>query len=124
SDSGDYTCRGQSSDSQSSEISDAVTLTVSGSPKAVVSVKPDTHVFIGETVTLRCDVQGGGSTQWSYSWFKDNIRLYEYGGNSFITEQQISIRSVGYSDSGYYTCSGQLSEISDAVTLTVSAKPK
>ncbi|XP_053089298.1 leukocyte immunoglobulin-like receptor subfamily B member 2 isoform X2 [Pangasianodon hypophthalmus] len=95
-----------------------------GSPKAVISVKPDTHVFIGETVTLRCDVRRGGSTQWPYSWFQDNRRLYEYGGNSAITAQEIIIHADKNSDSGYYTCRGQYSEISVAVALTVSAKPK
>ncbi|KAG7330709.1 hypothetical protein KOW79_006931, partial [Hemibagrus wyckioides] len=102
-----------------------------GSPKAVVSIIPDTHVFIGETVTLRCDIQGGGDTQWTYSWKKNNYRFTE-GGERFSTDstmQEFKISSVNDSDSGTYTCRGhgrdsQSSEISDAVTLTVSAKPK
>ncbi|KAF4088764.1 hypothetical protein AMELA_G00058420, partial [Ameiurus melas] len=93
-----------------------------GSPKAVVSITPDTHVFIGETVTLRCDVQGGGDTQWTYNWYKNNRLTYR-------TMQEITIWSVSDSDSGVYTCRGrrsysQSSEISHAVTLTVSEKPK
>ncbi|XP_058250089.1 Fc receptor-like protein 2 [Hemibagrus wyckioides] len=130
-DSGTYTCSIKGRDSQSSEISDAVTLTVSGSPKAVVSIIPDTHVFIGETVTLRCDIQGGGDTQWTYSWKKNNYRFTE-GGERFSTDstmQEFKISSVNDSDSGTYTCRGhgrdsQSSEISDAVTLTVSERPQ
>ncbi|KAK3545133.1 hypothetical protein QTP70_001403 [Hemibagrus guttatus] len=100
----------------------------SGSPKAVVSITPDTHVFIGETVTLRCDIQGGGDTQWTYSWKQNNNELYTYGWGRVYTDstrQEFSIWTVEDSDSGTYTCRGhksdsQSSEISDAVTLTVS----
>ncbi|XP_047655759.1 obscurin-like isoform X3 [Tachysurus fulvidraco] len=132
SDSGTYTCRGHGGYNQSSEISDDVTLTVSGSPKAVVSIKPDTHVFTGETVTLRCDIQGGGNTQWTYSWNKDNNKLYSNGNKRYFrysTMQVLEIWSVEDSDSGTYSCRGhggynQSSEISDDVTLTVSVRPK
>ncbi|XP_047655771.1 sialoadhesin-like isoform X3 [Tachysurus fulvidraco] len=101
------------------------------SPKAVVSIKPDTHVFTGEIVTLRCDIQGGGNTQWTCSWNKDNNKLYSNGNErNFIdnTKQVFRIKNVEDSDSGTYTCRGhggynQSSEISD-VTLTVSVKPK
>ncbi|KAK3545832.1 hypothetical protein QTP70_015509, partial [Hemibagrus guttatus] len=103
-----------------------------GSPKAVVSITPDTHVFIGETVTLRCDIQGGGDTQWTYSWKINSNELYIDGRERFYTDstrQVLRIWSVKQSDSGTYTCRGhksdsQSSEISDAVTLTVSSKPK
>ncbi|KAK3546595.1 hypothetical protein QTP70_030482, partial [Hemibagrus guttatus] len=159
--SGNYTCRGwRSSDTQSSEISDAVTLTVSGeclqsagwkfywikptqssetetetdsyiissvrvsdgeSPKAVVTIKPDKHVFRGETVTLRCEIQGGGDTEWTYSWYENEYELYREHKT-----QEFSLRSVRNEDSGSYTCRGwrssdtQSSETSDAVTLSVS----
>ncbi|XP_047655888.1 sialoadhesin-like [Tachysurus fulvidraco] len=102
-----------------------------GSPKAVVSIKPDTHVFTGEAVILICDIQGGGNTQWTYSWNKDNNKLYSNGNKrDFIdTMQVLIIWSVEDSDSGTYSCRGhggynQSSVISDDVTLTVSVKPK
>ncbi|XP_047655697.1 carcinoembryonic antigen-related cell adhesion molecule 5-like isoform X1 [Tachysurus fulvidraco] len=102
-----------------------------GSPKAVVSIKPDTHVFIGETVTLRCDIQGGGDTQWTYSWNKNNTTISEGIWRTYIdnTMQGLIISYVRDSDSGTYTCRGQgrdsqSSEISEYVTLTVSVKPK
>ncbi|XP_053537837.1 uncharacterized protein LOC108266115 [Ictalurus punctatus] len=93
-----------------------------GRPKAVVSITPDTHVFIGETVTLRCEVQGGGNTQWTYSWYKNN-RLTDR------TVQEIRTVSAEYGHHGDFTCRGQSSdsqssEISDAVTLTVSEDPQ
>ncbi|GAA6094813.1 sialoadhesin-like [Tachysurus ichikawai] len=103
-----------------------------GSLKAVVSIKPDTHVFTGEIVTLRCDIQGGGDTQWSYSWNKDNNKLYSNGNKRYFIDNTMQVLIISYvedSDSGTYTCRGhgrdsQSSEISDDVTLTVSVKPK
>ncbi|KAK3566622.1 hypothetical protein QTP86_001659 [Hemibagrus guttatus] len=101
--------------------------TIAGSPKAVVSITPDTHVFNGETVVLTCDIQGGGDPRWTYSWNKSNNELSE-GGERFYTDntmQEFIIWTIEDSDSGTYTCRGdgsdsQSSEISDAVTLTVS----
>ncbi|XP_053089493.1 obscurin-like [Pangasianodon hypophthalmus] len=103
-----------------------------GSPKAVVSIKPDKNVYIGERVTLRCDVQEGGDTEWTYSWYKNNDRVYTKRGDRVYTEntvQEVSIRSVSDSDHGNYTCRGQRrdsqsSDIGDAVTLTVSERPR
>ncbi|KAM9501087.1 leukocyte immunoglobulin-like receptor subfamily A member 3 isoform 4-T4 [Clarias gariepinus] len=95
-----------------------------GKPKAVVSVKPHKHVFFGEHVGLRCDLQGEGDKQRTYSWYKNNNQLY-----TDRTKQDFKIWSVGDSDSGQYACRvhwsySQSSEISDDVTLMVSAKPK
>ncbi|KAI4882776.1 hypothetical protein NFI96_031435, partial [Prochilodus magdalenae] len=90
------------------------------SNKAMVNIKPDKQVFKGEPVTLRCDIQAGGDTEWTYSWYKDD-RLYPNRRT-----QEFPISSVTESNAGKYTCRGertndlQKSEISDAVTLTVS----
>ncbi|KAI4897006.1 hypothetical protein NFI96_009093, partial [Prochilodus magdalenae] len=88
--------------------------------KAMVNIKPDKQVFKGEPVTLRCDIQAGGDTEWTYSWYKDDS-LYPNRRT-----QEFTISSVTESNTGKYTCRGertndlQKSEISDAVTLTVS----
>ncbi|KAI4884352.1 hypothetical protein NFI96_009046 [Prochilodus magdalenae] len=90
------------------------------SNKAVVNIKPDKQVFKGEPVTLRCDIQAGGDTEWTYSWYKDDS-LYPNRRT-----QEFTISSVTESNAGKYTCRGertndlQKSEISDAVTLSVS----
>ncbi|XP_073693712.1 uncharacterized protein [Garra rufa] len=118
SNSGKYSCEVKS-------ISDAVTLTVSVRPKPVVKVSPDQRVFRGETVTLTCDIQGGGNIQWTYSWFKDGKP------HNLITTTaaaEFSFRADYVSDSGQYSCRGersdsQRSDISAAVTLTVSDLP-
>ncbi|KAI5086189.1 Fc receptor-like protein 5, partial [Silurus meridionalis] len=126
---GAYSCKGtQSSEPKYTQSSDAVTLTVAGEcvlyhilPKPVVIIKPDTHVFRGETVTFRCEIQGGGDTEWTYDWYKDDNTL-----NPKQTTQEFSISSVPDSSRGKYTCRGrrhsdnQISEMSDPVTFTVS----
>uniref|UniRef100_A0A672MYU3 Ig-like domain-containing protein n=1 Tax=Sinocyclocheilus grahami TaxID=75366 RepID=A0A672MYU3_SINGR len=89
-------------------------------PKPVVKVTPDQRVFRGETVTLTCDIQGGGNIQWTYSWFKDGSVIRR------VTERVYSITS-DQSDSGEYRCRGersdsQRSDTSAAVTLTVSGE--
>uniref|UniRef100_A0AAR2KMB3 Ig-like domain-containing protein n=1 Tax=Pygocentrus nattereri TaxID=42514 RepID=A0AAR2KMB3_PYGNA len=120
-----YWCRGERHDRPtSSEYSSSVTLTVNERPKPAVSIQPDHQVFRGETVTLRCEIKGGGVSNWQYSWFKD-------GSSTPVSyKQQYSISSVTASDGGTYTCRGAVrgtsrySHYSEAVTLTVSGKPK
>ncbi|XP_048039277.1 B-cell receptor CD22-like [Megalobrama amblycephala] len=90
--------------------------------KPVVKVTPDQRVFRGETVTLTCDIQGGGNIQWAYSWFKDRNPLNPYT----TTASEFSFTAeVSYS--GEYSCRGVRSDsqtdISAAVTLTVSDLP-
>ncbi|XP_053339430.1 Fc receptor-like protein 5 [Clarias gariepinus] len=89
-----------------------------GSPKAVLSIMPDTLVFIGECVTLRCDMQEGKDSQGPYSWNQNFIKKYQSGDNLF------TLRNVQIIGSDYYTCQEWNSKISEPVTLTVSAKPK
>ncbi|XP_047669987.1 B-cell receptor CD22-like [Tachysurus fulvidraco] len=119
------------SKSSNTTWTNSLLMTIIGSPKAVVSIKPDTHVFIGEIVDLRYDIQGGGDTQWTYSWNKNSTTISEGIGRKYIEIriQMFTVWPVEDSDSGSYTCRGhgrdsQSSEISDAVTLTVSVKPK
>ncbi|XP_067220400.1 Fc receptor-like protein 5 [Chanodichthys erythropterus] len=121
SESGKYSCYGsEEGGSRRSHHSDEVTLTVSERPKAKVSIKTDQHVFRGDSVTLRCDIDAEGVTSWRYNWYK---------GGSFIdtTElQELTFRSVSESESGKYSCYGsekggsRRSHYSDEVTLTVS----
>ncbi|XP_073669849.1 Fc receptor-like protein 5 [Paramisgurnus dabryanus] len=123
---GIYTCKGtETRGSRYSNISNAVTLTVSESP--VVSVNPDTQLFRGETVTLRCDIQDTGDTEWTYSWTVEKTN-----NRNIITQcntQECKINNIQQTDSGKYTCRGKIreqkTEMSDAVTLTVSSdKPQ
>ncbi|XP_030635210.1 basement membrane-specific heparan sulfate proteoglycan core protein-like [Chanos chanos] len=95
------------------------------SRKPVVILQPDKQTFRGETVTLRCEIQGEKDTDWEYSWYKKSSSL------SLVSKNQTyRISPVNQSHSGEYTCRGkdrrdsQNSEMSDAVTLTVSSESK
>ncbi|KAI2665986.1 Fc receptor-like protein 5 [Labeo rohita] len=121
SDAGKYSCYGaERGGSHRSHISDAVTLIVSERPKAKVTIKPDQHVFRGETVTLRCDTDGEGVTNWQYSWYKDS------SVSAFSELQEHTFNPVTESDTGEYSCDGeergrsQRSQHSDSITLTLS----
>ncbi|XP_059389583.1 sialoadhesin-like [Carassius carassius] len=93
-------------------------------PKPKVTIKPAQHVFRGETVTLRCEIYDEGVTSWSYNWYKEGSDF------EFNYQPELTIRSVTESDAGKYTCEGSETEgsrrtqESDAVTLTVSERPK
>ncbi len=91
-------------------------------PTPVVKVTPDQRVFRGETVNLTCDIQGAGHIQWRYSWFKDGNTQYPV----YTTAAEYSFRADYVSDSGEYSCQrssySQRSDISAAVTLTVSGE--
>ncbi|XP_053486115.1 carcinoembryonic antigen-related cell adhesion molecule 5-like [Ictalurus furcatus] len=124
-DGGHYKCRaGRRNRVFYTDYSNELRVDVIVTPKPEVIIEPHTQVYREEKVTLRCNIQGGGGTQWTYSWYKNEIE------NRHHTKQEFSISSVTDSDSGKYTCRGrrssyyQISEISDAVTLTVSEKPK
>uniref|UniRef100_A0A8C1LEL9 Ig-like domain-containing protein n=1 Tax=Cyprinus carpio TaxID=7962 RepID=A0A8C1LEL9_CYPCA len=87
-----------------------------------VSIKPDQHVFRGETVTLRCDIDGGGVTSWQYRWYKDS--------SLYSKLQEHTFSPVTESVTGKYFCYGaesegsRTSQHSDEVTLKVSDIPK
>ncbi|XP_053350611.1 leukocyte immunoglobulin-like receptor subfamily A member 3 [Clarias gariepinus] len=122
SDGGQYRCKAERRNPvHYTHYSDALWVNVTESPKAVVRINLDNHVFRGERVTLRCEIQGGGDTEWTYSWFENDYLL-----DSDQITQEFNLSPVTIDNGGKYTCRGrrssdsQSSEISDALTLTVS----
>ncbi|XP_058871819.1 Fc receptor-like protein 5 [Acipenser ruthenus] len=91
---------------------------------------PFPEIFTGETVTLRCGVEGG-SAGWKYLWYKDSedTPVLQTAGRS-ITGDSYTITAAAVSDQGQYCCRGQRknrpssSQLSNPVTLTVSELPK
>ncbi|KAI5614169.1 basement membrane-specific heparan sulfate proteoglycan core protein, partial [Silurus asotus] len=97
------------------------------SPKPVVKIQPDTHVFMNEEVTFRCEFQRGGDSVWIYDWYRDDKIFYpNHPHHTYHTTQEFSISSITDSSRGKYTCRGrrrsdnQISKRSNSVTLTVS----
>ncbi|CAI5694951.1 unnamed protein product [Oreochromis niloticus] len=122
--SGDYMCKSRRRDDSysSTEWSEAFTLSASIPSKPTVTLQPSwTQIYSGETVTVRCEIQGGEGAQWTYEWRAAKL-------NTPPTSNEYRIIRATESDSGGYSCRGRrdyfFSEWSDIVTLTVSYKPK
>ncbi|KAG1937957.1 Fc receptor-like protein [Pimephales promelas] len=124
--SGEYSCRGERSDSYT-EISDGVTLTVSGLPTSTVTVTPAGPVFTGETVNLKCVIKPYHSN-WRYEWYKDSEKL-QTSGRYTVNRDTVTISGATESDQGQYWCKGQRdgrpnsSTSRSAVSLSVKGKP-
>ncbi|CAI5682972.1 unnamed protein product [Oreochromis niloticus] len=121
SDSGGYSCRGRR-DYFFTEWSDIITLTVSFPNKPTVTLQPSwTQIYSGETVTVRCEIQGGEGAQWTYEWRAAKL-------NTPPTSNEYRIIRATESDSGGYSCRGRrdyfFTEWSDIITLTVSLSHK
>ncbi|XP_076738330.1 B-cell receptor CD22-like [Maylandia zebra] len=127
SDSGEYSCRGRRNSSWT-EWSDITTLKVTAPPKPTLTLQPSKtqihsgEIHSGETVTVRCEIQGGEGAQWTYEWRRGQVNI-----GSASSEYRIS--SAAESDSGGYSCRGKRNsswtEWSDITTLkvTVPSKP-
>lgn len=89
-------------------------------PKPAVFLQSSwTQIYSGDTVTLRCEIQGGEGAQWTYQWRRNNL-------NKPPTSSEYRISSATKSDGGRYSCRGKRSsswtEWSDITKLTVSCK--
>ncbi|XP_053350692.1 Fc receptor-like protein 5 [Clarias gariepinus] len=128
SDGGQYRCRaGRGNPVYYTQYSKEFSLKVK-EIKPVVIINPDTQVYRGERVTFRCNIQTGGDTEWTYSWYKnENTQTPHRTTQEFtvdITEQYRSYYECKYTCRGTRKRDSQISQISDPVTLSVSEKPK
>ncbi|KAM9401153.1 leukocyte immunoglobulin-like receptor subfamily A member 3 [Salvelinus alpinus] len=125
SDGGQYWCRaGRGDPVYYTLYSDPVQINITERPVAVLTLQPNwTQIFIRETVTMRCDIQGGGDSDWNYRWYKNSQLVI-----SFNTKPEYRISPVYWSNSDSYTCEGvkgnKFSKTSEAVKLTVSDQPQ
>ncbi|CAM4513077.1 unnamed protein product [Leuciscus chuanchicus] len=104
-----YRCRGaQTETQQNSEISDGVTLTVSGLPTSTVAVTPDSPVFTGETVNLKCVINSDHSN-WRYEWYKDRVIL-QTSERYTVNRDTLTIRGATESDQAVETWLGSLAQ--------------
>ncbi|MBN3312710.1 FCRL5 protein, partial [Atractosteus spatula] len=91
-----------------------VTLTVSPS---------STQHFTGQTVTLRCEVQGG-SAGWTVKYWTGRGQVSGCPSRGSRTAGVVcSTSSTSESDSGVYWCESTAGQHSNSVTLTVSRGP-
>ncbi|XP_053089507.1 basement membrane-specific heparan sulfate proteoglycan core protein-like, partial [Pangasianodon hypophthalmus] len=121
---GKYTCRGRRSDSQSSEISDPVPLSVSEKPKPELTSDLKGAALTGNSVTLSCTLKLQ-SAGWKFYWNKDTQRT-----ETETATHSYTIRSVRVSDGGQYKCIAgkgnpvHYTHYSDALWVNVIENPK
>uniref|UniRef100_A0A3Q3MC20 Ig-like domain-containing protein n=1 Tax=Mastacembelus armatus TaxID=205130 RepID=A0A3Q3MC20_9TELE len=124
SDSGKYSCQGRN-DYLLTEWSKVVTLTVAVSNMVTVTQQHDwPQIFSGETITVRCEIQGAGDTEWDYEWRTTRSITHR-------THVNIWTFTASGSSSGDYMCKGRLrgdwyssTKWSEATTVTVSHQPQ
>ncbi|XP_068996392.1 hemicentin-1 [Embiotoca jacksoni] len=109
SDSGTYECNATRDQTMlRTEHSDGRTLHISEIP--VPSLKPVTQwldVFPTESVNMSCGMQV--SSDWTYTWYKDEKELQADGAVLFDTDgTTLSINSTSSSHRGKYSCSAKL----------------
>ncbi|KAL1272173.1 hypothetical protein QQF64_031189 [Cirrhinus molitorella] len=126
SDGGQYWCRGHiDGRSVSSKFSSAVSLSVKDLPKSSLTVAPDSHVFTGETVNLKCVIEDYSdwikrnypsydwrylTSEWRYEWYKGNTNnsiMLHTSQYYTVNRDTLTIRGATGSDQGQYWCRGQ-----------------
>uniref|UniRef100_A0A3B4U1Z1 Ig-like domain-containing protein n=1 Tax=Seriola dumerili TaxID=41447 RepID=A0A3B4U1Z1_SERDU len=116
-----YRCRGGRGDPvYYTHFSQAVRIDTIVSNTAVVTLQPNwTEIYKGERITVSCEIQGGGDTEWTYEW--ETPRSLKPSN-----QQEYRISSASSSHSGDYRCMGRMksahrntTEWSDSVKLTV-----
>ncbi|KAG1957431.1 hypothetical protein F2P79_007489 [Pimephales promelas] len=105
SDGGQYRCRARR-EGRYTDYSEPVTVTIHERPKPRVTIKPDQHVFRGETVTLRCDIDAEGVSSWMYNWFKEGRNVYyePLSDSRRGAGGKYTISSVALNHTGVYMC--------------------
>ncbi len=95
-------------------------------PGSTLTVTPDSPVFTGETVNLKCVIESHSNGwridqthDWRYEWYKDSVML-----QTSINRDTLTIRGATESDQGYYWCRGQIRSISSQSSSTVSLSVK
>ncbi len=82
---------------------------------------PDSPVFTGETVNLKCVIISDHS-DWRYEWYKDSTEVSKH---HTVFENTLTIIGSRSSDAGQYWCKGHIdgrsvsSQSSSAVHLSV-----
>uniref|UniRef100_A0A3B4GZ15 Ig-like domain-containing protein n=1 Tax=Pundamilia nyererei TaxID=303518 RepID=A0A3B4GZ15_9CICH len=115
-----YHCRGGRGDPvYYTEDSSDVTVTETFPIRTTVILQHNwPQIYSGETVTVRCEIQGGEGAQWTYEWREGKL-------NTPPTSNEYRIITVTESDGGEYSCRGRtgyfLTQWSKIITLTVSS---
>ncbi|XP_055362905.1 Fc receptor-like protein 5 isoform X5 [Betta splendens] len=123
-DGGNYYCRGgRGNPVYYTQNSVSVTVEETVSNQAAVKRQHDwPEIFKGEEITLTCEIQAGGDTEWEYEWTQGNRRRTPDG-------RKLWVFTASGSSSGNYKCRGRqktnsysFTAWSDPLRLTVTGK--
>ncbi|XP_016150738.1 Fc receptor-like protein 5, partial [Sinocyclocheilus grahami] len=95
--------------SRTSNISDAVTLTVSDQPRAVLNVSPQKWLTEGDPVILICEVKGS-STGWTFSWYTETASSDYSNRYKLLSDSSrgaggnYTVSSAALKHTGVYVC--------------------
>ncbi len=91
------------------------------SPTSTLTVTPDSPVFTGETVNLKCVIES--YSNWRYEWYKDSVML-QTSDRYTVNRDTLTIRGVNESDQGWYRCRGWIRSVSSQSISSVSLSVK
>ncbi len=104
-------------------------------PRSTLTVTPDSPVFTGETVNLKCVIESNSNGWridrthgWRYEWYKDSGEnpMSQTSDHYTVNENTLSIAKPVASDQGQYWCRGQIRSVSSqsrsAVSLSVTGE--
>ncbi len=99
-------------------------------PGSTLTVTPDSPVFTGETVNLKCVIES--YSDWRYEWYKvsgyKSVMLQTSYNYYTVNRDTLTIKRSTSSDAGQYTCKGHIdrrsvsSNTSSAVHLSVTGE--
>ncbi|XP_052458905.1 basement membrane-specific heparan sulfate proteoglycan core protein [Carassius gibelio] len=129
SDAGQYKCRGHTTGGSVSSESNSVSLSVKDLPKPQLTVDPESPVFTGETVNLKCVIES--YSYWTYEWWKDTDRVKLQSSDRYtVNTHTLTISGATKSDAGQFWCKGQRhgspssSQESNRIDLAVNDLPR
>ncbi|XP_068078621.2 Fc receptor-like protein 5 isoform X7 [Danio rerio] len=108
-----------------------ISFVFSALPTPTVTVTPDSAVFTGETVNLKCEIESNHS-DWTYEWYQWNQMNYysvlQLSDHHTVNRDTLTITGTTWSDGGWYTCKGHIRSVSTQLgsefSLSVNALPK
>uniref|UniRef100_A0AAQ4PPA2 Ig-like domain-containing protein n=1 Tax=Gasterosteus aculeatus aculeatus TaxID=481459 RepID=A0AAQ4PPA2_GASAC len=119
--SGEYQCFASQKSSYVRRESNKVSLSVSVTNRAVVTLQHDLpEIYSGETITLTCGIEEGGGSEWEYEWRTPDYYTPPNPRGSMMTS---SVRG-DYSCKGRLKDGGSTTEWSDAFTVKTSGVPQ
>ncbi|XP_060943121.1 carcinoembryonic antigen-related cell adhesion molecule 5-like [Limanda limanda] len=129
---GSYWCRGRRTHSDfCSEKSHVHHIDRTLSNRSFVVLQHNwTQIFSGETISVRCEIQGGGDTQWEYEWRTTSSHQPVTGPDTAPTHSEYRLGTASVFHSGEYWCKARAdwyssTEWSEAFQLRVTPdKPR